>query len=395
MYTKRLKISKVEGNVTGFVLNKNHGGWVRMIGPVKDFPSHPRSLLKRKHPGDSAPVAKRAAPAPSLPEVVDISDVCSYETISDYIQLFGDEEVGAESQGSPASLESGYHTSGPQDADDEDSNLSWLLNFKVSSLFDAPEDKPPPKKDDSCKCSCALYQKPAGKPPYTYTELIEKALKEQGELTVSGIYSWISAKYPYYSPSDDRWKNSVRHNLSINPHFRKGIKSRHGAGHLWTLSNEGVSPPPESWKRHSQAEEVDRKPPEVECMDEAAIAAASIMEPVETDETGTPLTRVAEEILSGVKRRVEVQYLVNDHNTNGIKSDPDRAFVVLPPSWSSLLYSPEFLNPVSKEEIVSESGLDTEHCDATSSLLSDLNTELHLPDNLFSDELAFSCYSQL
>lgn len=55
----------------------------------------------------------------------------------------------------------------------------------------------------------------------------------------------------------------------------------------------------------------------------------------------------------------------------------------------------EFLNPVSKEEIVSESGLDTEHCDATSSLLSDLNTELHLPDNLFSDELAFSCYSQL
>lgn len=30
------------------------------------------------------------------------------------------------------------------------------------------------------------------KPPFTYTELIEYALCEKGELTVSGIYQWIS-----------------------------------------------------------------------------------------------------------------------------------------------------------------------------------------------------------
>ena len=36
---------------------------------------------------------------------------------------------------------------------------------------------------------------------------------------------------------DDRWKNSVRHNLSMNPHFRKGDKSKHGAGHLWVLAD--------------------------------------------------------------------------------------------------------------------------------------------------------------
>lgn len=30
------------------------------------------------------------------------------------------------------------------------------------------------------------------KPPFTYTELIEHALREKGELTVSGIYQWIS-----------------------------------------------------------------------------------------------------------------------------------------------------------------------------------------------------------
>lgn len=30
------------------------------------------------------------------------------------------------------------------------------------------------------------------KPPFTYTELIEHALRERGELTVSAIYQWIS-----------------------------------------------------------------------------------------------------------------------------------------------------------------------------------------------------------
>ena len=44
-------------------------------------------------------------------------------------------------------------------------------------------------------------------------------------------------RYPYFEVEDDRWKNSVRHNLSMNPHFRKGDKSKHGAGHLWVLAD--------------------------------------------------------------------------------------------------------------------------------------------------------------
>ena len=34
--------------------------------------------------------------------------------------------------------------------------------------------------------------KEADKPPFTYTELIERALLEEGQLTVSGIYRWIT-----------------------------------------------------------------------------------------------------------------------------------------------------------------------------------------------------------
>lgn len=42
--------------------------------------------------------------------------------------------------------------------------------------------------------------------------------------------------FPFYKQNEDRWKNSVRHNLSINPHFRKGGKAIQGAGHLWTIA---------------------------------------------------------------------------------------------------------------------------------------------------------------
>jgi hypothetical protein len=43
--------------------------------------------------------------------------------------------------------------------------------------------------------------------------------------------------FPFYKANDDKWKNSVRHNLSINPHFQKGCKAPYGAGHLWVLAD--------------------------------------------------------------------------------------------------------------------------------------------------------------
>ena len=43
--------------------------------------------------------------------------------------------------------------------------------------------------------------------------------------------------FGFYKSCDDRWKNSVRHNLSMNPYFRKGAKAKGGSGHLWMLAN--------------------------------------------------------------------------------------------------------------------------------------------------------------
>lgn len=53
--------------------------------------------------------------------------------------------------------------------------------------------------------------------------------------------------FPYYKSWDDRWKNSVRHNLSINPYFRKGTKARQGSGHLWTVNKSDENSRINNW----------------------------------------------------------------------------------------------------------------------------------------------------
>lgn len=156
----------------------------------------------------------------------------------------------------------------------EDKNLSWLINYKLDEL---PHLSPEAKRkvlgdnknvggevqgyekthfeDDTNVAENVTIEhisRTPKKPPFTYTELIEYALEEQGELTVSGIYQWISDRFKYYKSNDDRWKNSVRHNLSINPHFRKGSKATQGAGHLWTISSRDSEVNLLAWEHKKQ-----------------------------------------------------------------------------------------------------------------------------------------------
>ena len=56
-------------------------------------------------------------------------------------------------------------------------------------------------------------------------------------INYSKISSYCRDRFHYFKAEDDRWKNSVRHNLSMNPHFRKGGKAKQGSGHLWVLAD--------------------------------------------------------------------------------------------------------------------------------------------------------------
>ena len=341
--------------------------------------------------------------------------------------------------------------------DQETGNLSWLLDFKLDPFIEAADEKSTattPARNNYIGNKAKVNGRSYGslcsndvkrsynengsshqdlnqsysnfdnrnfassrcngpkKPPFTYTELIEHALRERGELTVSAIYQWISEHFPYYKSNDDRWKNSVRHNLSINPHFRKGSKAPHGAGHLWAIANRsGDSRPRQTINTSSSIKQVVKSAIEAENnwknisqinpIDEVEAATASIIQQPSEEETenivnSVTLEHCAEEILSGIKKEVEVQYLVpmmvsnNEHN-NSTQSDQQTQELHYPVKES------DFLNPVSKEVVAEECGLISEgylvtDLNPTTLGLNIVEPEIITPENLFGEELSFQFY---
>ncbi|XP_072297689.1 forkhead box protein F2a [Eucyclogobius newberryi] len=77
------------------------------------------------------------------------------------------------------------------------------------------------------------------KPPYSYIALIVMAIQNSPikRLTLSEIYQFLQARFPFFRGAYQGWKNSVRHNLSLNECFIKLPKGlgRTGKGHFWTI----------------------------------------------------------------------------------------------------------------------------------------------------------------
>ncbi|KAF0871510.1 FOXN2 protein, partial [Crocuta crocuta] len=143
-----------------------------------------------------------------------------------------------------------------ESADDELTNLNWLhestnllTNFSfgseglpiVNPLYDIEGDDVP-----SLGPSC--YPNPekksaTSKPPYSFSLLIYMAIEHSPNkcLPVKEIYSWILDRFPYFATAPTGWKNSVRHNLSLNKCFQKVERSHgkvNGKGSLWCVDPE-------------------------------------------------------------------------------------------------------------------------------------------------------------
>lgn len=80
----------------------------------------------------------------------------------------------------------------------------------------------------------AIYEKPSE----SYIAQISMAIlsTDDKKMLLSDIYAYLMDKYPYYSYSDDKaWRNSIRHNLSLNECFVKNGRADNGKGHYWSV----------------------------------------------------------------------------------------------------------------------------------------------------------------
>ncbi|XP_051006356.1 forkhead box protein N3 isoform X3 [Acomys russatus] len=138
--------------------------------------------------------------------------------------------------------------------DEELTNLNWLHESKnllksfgesvlrsVSPVQDLDDDTPPSPAHSDVPYDAR--QNPNCKPPYSFSCLIFMAIEDSPSkrLPVKDIYNWILEHFPYFANAPTGWKNSVRHNLSLNKCFKKVDKERSqsiGKGSLWCIDPE-------------------------------------------------------------------------------------------------------------------------------------------------------------
>ena len=73
--------------------------------------------------------------------------------------------------------------------------------------------------------------------PLSYIEVIAYAIlrSPQKRVTLSEIYNFIQNNYPSFTEHRIRWKNTVRHNLSLHECFQRGEIAMDKAGCYWHI----------------------------------------------------------------------------------------------------------------------------------------------------------------
>jgi len=75
------------------------------------------------------------------------------------------------------------------------------------------------------------------KPQHSYIGLISMAILSSADkkLVLADIYQYILDNFPYFRHRGPGWRNSIRHNLSLNDCFIKSGRAANGKGHYWAV----------------------------------------------------------------------------------------------------------------------------------------------------------------
>ena len=103
------------------------------------------------------------------------------------------------------------------------------------------EDENDEKENKKCgkksKNSSSSANDPA-KPPKPYLEIIANAILSTDirMMQLHEIYNLMEKKYDYFAKNINKsWRNSVRHNLSLNECFKKAGRGTNGKGNYWEI----------------------------------------------------------------------------------------------------------------------------------------------------------------
>ncbi|EDV21180.1 uncharacterized protein TRIADDRAFT_30486, partial [Trichoplax adhaerens] len=118
----------------------------------------------------------------------------------------------------------------------------------MPSIKKQKKKKPSPSKRPS-------YQRYA-KPPLSYIALISMAIDASPDkrCTLNDINKYLVDNFDFFRGNYTGWKNSVRHNLSLNDCFIKVLKDPNrpwGKDNYWTINEQSgfTSAAVESYKR--------------------------------------------------------------------------------------------------------------------------------------------------
>ncbi|XP_055634400.1 forkhead box protein K1-like [Toxorhynchites rutilus septentrionalis] len=171
------------------------------------------------------------------------------------------------------------------------------------------------------------------KPPYSYAQLIVQSISASPEkqLTLSGIYSFISKNYPYYRNGVNKgWQNSIRHNLSLNRYFIKvpRLQDEPGKGSFWRIDpNSELKLIDQSYRKRRQRGAPCFRPPFVGT--KSAPVSPTPMDSESRD--GSPMNEMLMQSAPGSPGQVAANAYVHSSSGTSVPGHPGHEDLVLKP----------------------------------------------------------------